>query len=182
MPEPMSLRARCLHDVGMLALLALVLAPLYLLLNQYWQSVFRLALLYGVLAFFCSRVGGYVRRVMQRLPAEIPPWQGVPPALGASPWLETHFGAAEAIRRVRQDPHYVQEVLKPRLHRLLVYRVNGALDVPADGLEDIALAQVDQTLLDFLRRREATGLWAKYRYRRQRVDDVLEALKRLEAL
>jgi len=143
-PEPMSLRARCLHDAGMMALLALVLVPLYLLLNEYWQSLFRLALLYGVLGLFCSRLGGYVRRVMQRLPAEIAPWQGGPGAAAATPWLETHFGAAEAIRRVRQDPHYVQEVLKPRLQRLLVYRLSGALDVPPEALDDARLAQLDR--------------------------------------
>ena len=181
-PEPMSLRARCLHDAGMMALLALVLVPLYLLLNEYWQSLFRLALLYGVLGLFCSRLGGYVRRVMQRLPAEMAPWQGGPGAAAATPWLETHFGAAEAIRRVRQDPHYVQEVLKPRLQRLLVYRLSGALDVPPEALDDARLAQLDPALWDFLQRCEATGLWARFRYRRQRVDDVRDALQRLEAL
>ncbi|MDQ3831215.1 MAG: hypothetical protein M3361_18330, partial [Candidatus Tectomicrobia bacterium] len=73
--EPLSLRARCLRDVGKVALLALVCVPVYLLLNQFWQSVFRLVVLYGLLVLFCVRLGEAVHRVMRRLPAEIPPWQ-----------------------------------------------------------------------------------------------------------
>lgn len=181
-PELMSLRARCLHDVGMLALLALVLVPVYLLLNQYWQSLFRLTVLYGLLGLFCLRLGGYMRRVMRRLPAEIPPWQGLPSMAPVTPWLEGRFGATEAIRSAYQDPHYVQRVLKPRLQRLLVYRLSGTHDIPLEALDEAQLARVEPALLDFLRRLEPTGLWARYRHRRQRVDGVIEALRHLEAL
>ena len=38
-PEPLTPSVRFLHDMGILALLALVLIPLYLLLNHYWQSL-----------------------------------------------------------------------------------------------------------------------------------------------
>jgi len=178
----MSLRLHCLRDVGMLALLALVLVPLYLVLNEYWQSIVRLTVLYGLLGFFCLRLGGYMRRAMRRLPAEIPPWQGTLIMAPVTPWLEERFGAAEAIRSARWDPQYVQTVLKPRLQRLLVYRLNGSPDIPLEALDDMQLTQVEPALLDFLRRQEPTGLWARLRYRRRRVDDVIEALRRLEAL
>ena len=181
-PEPLATRARGWRDVGLLALLALVLVPVYLLLNQYWQSVIRLMALYGLLGLFCIRLGGYMGRAMRRLPAEIPPWQGASTMAPASPWLEQHFGAAEVIHSARRDPQYVQDVLKPRLQGLLAYRLSGTVDVPLQALDDLQLAQVDPALLDFLRRQEPTGLWARYLYRRQRLNDVLETLRRLEAL
>jgi hypothetical protein len=179
--EPRSLRARCLRDVAMLALLALLGVPIYLLLNQFWQGIFRLAVLYGALALFCLRLGELMHRAMRRLPAEIPPWQDAPSRSSVTPWLDQRFGAAEAVRSARQDPQYVQMVLKPRLRRLLAYRLSGGLDVPFDMLDNIQLAQVEPRLLDFLRRQEPTGLWARYRYRRQRVHDILETLRHLEA-
>lgn len=180
--DPVSLRIRCLNDAGMLAVLSLLLVPVYLLVNQYWQSVLRLILLYGLLGLFCLRLGGYVRRVMQRLPAEIPPWQAGPPTASANHWPGTYFGAAEAIQHVRKDPRYMQEVLKPRLQQLLVYRLSGASDLPLEALADTQLAKVEPALLAFFHRREDTRLWARYRYRGQRVTDVLEALQQLEAL
>jgi len=44
------------------------------------------------------------------------------------------------------------------------------------------LAQLDPVILDFLQRPEATGLWARYAQRQQRVDTVLDILQRVEAL
>jgi hypothetical protein len=181
-PEFMSPRPRGWRDVGPLVLLALVLAPVYLLLDQYWQSVIRLMALYGLLGLFCIRLGGYMRRAMRRLPAEIPPWQGASTIAPVTPWLEQRFGVAEVIHSARQDPRYVQNVLKPRLQGLLAYRLSGSVDVPLEALDDLQLAQIDPALLDFLRRQEPTGLWARYCYRRRRVNDVLETLRRLEAL
>lgn len=180
--EPLSLRARCLRDVGKLALLALICVPIYLLLNQFWQSVVRLAVLYGLLTLFCVRLGELMHRAMRRLPAEIPPWQEAPSGVPSTPWFEQRFGAAEAVRSARQDPQYVQTVLKPRLRRLLVHRLHGRPDVPFELLDNTQLAQVEPRLLDFLRRQEPIGLWARYRYRRQRANDVLETLRQLEVL
>lgn len=181
-PELVSPRVRWLHNLGTLALLALVLVPVYMLLNQFWQSVFRLVLLYAGLGFFFVRLGQHVRRIMHRLPAEIPPWRAAPAGASVPPWLSTHFGAAEAIRSAQQDPNYVQAVLKPRLQRMLAYRLTGVLDIPLDALDERRLAQVEPVLLEYLQRCEDTGLWARYRYRRQRVQDVLRALQSLEAL
>jgi hypothetical protein len=180
--EPLSLRARCLRDIGKVALLALVCVPVYLLLNQFWQSLFRLVVLYALLALFCVRLGEVVYQVMRRLPAEIPPWQEATSRVPATPWFEQRFGAAEAVHSARQDPQYVQMVLKPRLRRLLVHRLHGMQDIPFEALDDAQLAQVEPKLLDFLRRQEPTGLRARYRYRRQRSNDVLESLRHLEAL
>jgi hypothetical protein len=176
------MHARALRDIGLLAFCALAFVPIYLLLNQYWQSIVRLLALYGLLVLFCLRLGAYVRRVMRRLPAEIPPWVGAPMASSANPWLEQRFGAAEAIRNVRQDPEYVQNVLKPRLRRLLAYRLSGSPDVPLEALDDTQLAQIEPALVEFLQRREPMGIWARFRDRRQRVDEVLTALRRLEGL
>ena len=178
--EPLSLRARCLRDVGKLALLALVGVPIYLLLNEFWQSVVRLGVLYGLLALFCVRLGEGMQRAMRRLPAEIPPWQDTPTGAPATPWSELRFGAAEAVRNACQDPHYVQMVLKPRLRRLLAHRLLGRPDMPFEMLDDAQLARVEPQVVDFLRRQEPTGLWA--RYRRQRLEDVLETLQHLETL
>jgi hypothetical protein len=180
--EPLSLRARCLRDVGKLALLALVGVPIYLLLNEFWQSVLRLGVLYGLLALFCLRLGEWMHRAMRRLPAEIPPWQDAPSGAPATPWFERRFGAAEAVCSACQDPQYVQMVLKPHLRRLLVHRIHGRPDVPFEMLEDTQLARVEPRLVDFLRRPEPTGLWARYRYRQRRLDDVLETLRHLEGL
>jgi hypothetical protein len=180
--EPLSLRARCLRDVGKVALLALVCVPVYLLLNQFWQSLLRLVVLYGLLTLFCVRLGEVVHRVLRRLPAEIPPWQESPGRVPAAPWLEQRFGAAEAVHSARQDPQYVQMVLKPRLRRLLVHRLHGTQDTPFEALDDAQLVRVAPELLNFLRRQEPTGLLARYRYRRRRLNDVLESLRQLEAL
>jgi hypothetical protein len=181
-PEPKSLRTRCLYDVSRLVLLALVCVPIYLLLNQFWQSVFRLMALYGLLTLFCIRLGEYMHRAMRRLPAEIPPWHGAPTIAPVPSWMDQRFGAAEAIRSAHRDPQYVQLVLKPRLRRLLVYRLSSSPDVPLEALDDMQLAAVEPALLDFLRRQEPVGLWARFRYRRQRGYDILDALRRLEAL
>jgi hypothetical protein len=181
-PEPIALRTRWLYDIAKLALLAVVFVPVYLLLNQLWQSVFRLIALYGLLALFCIRLGEYMHRVMRRLPAEIPPWHGVSTVAFVPLWMDQRFGAAEAIRSAHRDPQYVQTVLKPRLRRLLAYRLGGTPDMPLEAIDDMQLAQVDPALLEFIRRQEPVGLWARFRYRRQRGADVLDALRRLEAL
>ena len=182
MSEPLTPSARFLHDAGMLALLALVLIPLYLMLNHYWQSFILLVIFYGLLCFFCTRLGRYTRRVMRRLPAEIPPWHTLPTVAAPPPGLERHFSTADAIQSVRKDPHYVQEVLKPRLRHLIAFRVSGVPDRELAALNTSQLAQLDPILLDFLQRPEATGLWARYWQRQQRVDTVLEMLQRVEAL
>ena len=182
MSEPLTPTARFLHDAGTLALLALVLIPLYLLLNHYWQSLILLVLFYGLLCFFCTRLGNYTRRVMRRLPAEIPPWHTLPTVAPSPPGLERHFSAADAIQSVRKDPHYVQEVLKPRLRHLIAFRVSGVPDMELEALSASQLAHLDPTLLDFLQRPEATGLWARYCQRQQRVNTVVEMLQRVEAL
>jgi hypothetical protein len=181
-PEPRFPPTRWLHDIAKLALLALVCVPVYLLLNQLWQSVFRLLVLYGVLTLFCWRLGEYMQRVMRRLPAEIPPWHGVSSAASVPAWMEQRFGAAEAIRSAHRDPQYVQTVLKSRLRRLLVHRLGGSSDLSLEAVDAARLAQVDTALLTFLQRQEPVGLWARCRYRRQREHDILEALQRLEAL
>jgi hypothetical protein len=181
-PEPIAPHRRWLYDIGKLALLALVLVPLYLLVNELWQSIFRLVVLYGLLALFCLRLGEHMHRVMRRLPAEIPPWSGLPPAPPIPLWMEQRFGAAEAILSAHRDPQYVQAVLKPRLRRLLVYRLNGTPDLPMEDLDPARLASVDPALLDFIQRQEDVGVWARFRYRRQRDADVHDALRRLEAL
>ena len=182
MPEPLSPSARFLHDTGTLALLAVVLVPLYLLLNQYWQSLVLLVVFYGLFGLFCVRLGRYTRRVMRRLPAEIPPWQTVPTLVPPPPGLERHFSTADAIQSVRKDPHYVQEVLKPRLRQLVLYRVSGVSDASLEALNVLQRAQLDPVLLNFLQRLEATGLWARYSQRQQRVDTLLEILQRVEEL
>ncbi len=182
MSEPLTPSTRFLHDVGILALLALVLIPLYLLLNHYWQSLILLVIFYGLLCFFCTRLGRYTRRVMRRLPAEIPPWHTLPTIAAPPPGLERHFSTADAIQSVRKDPHYVQEVLKPRLRHLVTFRVSGVSDMGLEAFNATQLAQLDPSLLDFLQRPEATGLWARYCQRQRRVDTVLEILQRVEAL
>jgi hypothetical protein len=181
-PEPMSRHTRWRYDIAKLALLALVCTPVYLLFNQLWQSIFRLIVLYGLLALFCIRLGEYMHRALRRLPAEIPPWHGVPTIAPVPSWVEQRFGAAEAIRSARHDPQYVQLVLKPRLRRLLAYRLSGNPDMPLEALDDTQLARIEPALLDFLRRQEPTGVWARFRYRRRRSSDVLNALRHIEGL
>jgi hypothetical protein len=156
--------------------------PIYLLLNQYWQSIVRLLVAYGLLMLFCLRLGEYLQRVMRRLPAEIPPWSKSRPAPLLPRWMEPRFGAAEAIRLAHRDPQYVQTVLKPRLRRLLAYRLSGSPDTPLERLDDTQLAGLDPKLLNFLRRQEAVSLWARLSRRRERSHDVLEVLRHLEAL
>ena len=182
MSEPLTPSARFLHDAGILALLALVLIPLYMMFNDYWQSLILLVMFYGLLCFFCTRLGRYTRRVMRRLPAEIPPWHTLPTVAAPPPGLERHFSTADAIQSVRKDPHYVQEVLKPRLRQLVLYRVSGVPDGSLEGLNALQRTQLDPVLLDFLQRPEATGLWARYSQRQRRVDTLLEILQRLEEL
>jgi len=182
MSESLSASARLLHDTGTLALLALVLVPLYLMLNHYWQSLVLLIVFYGLLCLFCVRMGEYTRRVMRRLPAEIPPWQEIMTAAPPPPGLERHFSTADALQSVRKDPHYVQEVLKPRLRQLVVYRVSGVPDMPLQTLEEAHLAPLDPVLLQFLRGQEETDLWSRYCQRQRRVDAVLEMLQRIERL
>jgi hypothetical protein len=162
--------------------IGLLLLPLYLVLNQYWQSLFRLLVLYALLAFFCLRLAEYMRRAMHRLPAEIPPWQGLLTKVAAVPWLEQRFGAAEAIRSARRDPQYVETVLKPRLQRLVAYRLSGTVDVPWQAVDSARLAMLAPDVLDFIQRQGPTGLWARCWYRHQRVRDVIEALRRIERL
>jgi hypothetical protein len=171
-----------LHDVSTLALLVLIAVPFYMLLNQYWKSVTLLAAVYGVLVLAFIRLGRYMRRVMRWLPAEIPPWRPAPVWPGAAPQFDFHFSTAEAIHSVYKDPHYLEDVLKPRLRQLLAYRVSGLLEVPFEALDTPQLAHVNPAVVDFLQRREATGLWARYRHRRQRVHNVLAVLRSLEAL
>lgn len=181
-PELLSLRARLLHDAGTLALLALILTPFYLLLNQYWRSIVTLLAVYSLLAFAFLRLARYVRRVMRRLPAEIPPWHAIgKPASSSQP--SPPFAAAEAIQHAIKDPNYVQDVLKPRLLQLLVYRISGVPDLPLDAV-NTALQHVnlDPRVVTFLQSHEATGLWARYRYRRQRRQHVLATLRQIESL
>lgn len=177
--EPLSWQISLLHDAGTMAILGVILVPFYLLLNQYWKSLVLLTILYSVLAFVFVRVGRYIGRVMRRTPAEIPPWQ-TPlsrPLMPSTPDLP--FAAAEAIYYVRKDPHYLEDVLKPRLCQLLAYRVQNTPHMPLEALQTLPL---DPAVLDFLKRRDDTGLWARYRHRQQRVQEVLTVLRYLETL
>lgn len=181
-PEPVPLRTRVIHDVSTLAILALIFVPFYMLLNQYWKSLLLLAAAYGVLTLGFVRLGRYIRRVMRWLPAEIPPWRPVPVGSGTLPQFDFHFGTAEAIHSAYKDPHYLEDVLKPRLRQLLAYRISGRYEMPFEALDAAQLAHLDAAVVDFLRRPEDTGLWARYRYRRQRVRHVLAVLRSFEAL
>ncbi|MBM3223296.1 MAG: hypothetical protein FJZ47_05775 [Candidatus Tectomicrobia bacterium] len=181
-PEPLSFSARFLHDSGTMAVLALVLVPVYLMLNHYWQSLVLLVGFYGLLGFFCIRIGRYTCRGIRRVPAEIPPWHVLPFVSLPPPGLERHFSAADAIQSVRKDPHYVQEVLKPRLRHILMSRLSGPTESSLAGLPEVWLAERDPVLLAFLQRQEATGLWARYGQRQRRVDTVVDILHRIEAL
>ena len=103
-------------------------------------------------------------------------------ATPSPPGLERHFSTADALQSVRKDPHYVQEVLKPRLRQLVVYRVSGIPDMPLQALDEARLASLDPVLLHFLWAEEETGLWARYCQRQRRVDAVLEMVQRIERL
>ncbi|ETX05349.1 hypothetical protein [Candidatus Entotheonella palauensis] len=181
--DPLPLGVRLLHDVSTIAVIALIAVPGYLLLNHFWRSIILLLAFYGLLSFAFLRLGRHVRRVMRHLPAEIPPWRAMsaplrPPRSG----VQDTYTSSEVLRHVRKDPHYVQDVLKPRLRQLVTYRLNGSLDCPFEDLDHSQLERVDAELLNFLSRQEPTGLWATYRYRSQRLRDVLTALQYVEAL
>ncbi len=168
-PDPVPLGIRLLNDVTTLAVLALIVVPGYLLLNHFWRSLVVLLACYGFLGLVFLRLGWYMRRIMRRLPAEIPPWRTAPrPSRAPRSGDPTSYPSSDMLRRVRKDPHYLQDVIKPRLRQLVTYRVSGSLDHPFETLSDAALAQVDSELLEFLSRREPTSLWATYRYRTQR--------------
>lgn len=182
MPEPLLPRIRLLNDLSSLACFAVLAVPLYLVCNDYWQSLLRLGGLYLGLSIFCMRLGVYIRRVMRREPAEIPPWQAALPSGQAALVLEPHVAATEAISNVCSDPDYLQEVLKPRLERLLAYRAWGMPQGSLAAVEESQMAHLDPALVQFLQRREPSGWWATYTHRRQRVKDVLHTLQRLETL
>jgi hypothetical protein len=181
--DPLPLGVRILHDISTLAVIALVAVPGYLLLNHFWRSIILLLVFYGLLSFVFLRLGWYVRRVIRRLPAEIPPWRARPaPRRALRSNVQDIYTSSEVLRHVRKDPHYVQDVFKPRLRQLVTYRLDGSLERPFEALSAEQLARVDDALLEFLSRREPTGLWATYRYRSQRLRDVLIALQYVEAL
>lgn len=166
-----------------MAVIALIAVPGYLLLNHFWRSILLLLAFYGLLSFVFMRLGGCVRRAMRRLPAEIPPWRAMPaPPRPPRSSVQNAHTSSEVLRHVRKDPHYVQEVLKPRLRQLVAYRLDGSLERPFEDLDAGQLARVDRALLDFLTRREPTSVWATYRYRSKRLHDVLTALRYVEVL
>jgi hypothetical protein len=166
-----------------MAVIALIAVPGYLLLNHFWRSIILLLAFYGLLSFIFLRLGWYVRRVIRRLPAEIPPWQALPmPPRRPRSGMQDTYTSSEVLRHVRKDPQYVQDVLKPRLRQLVTYRLTGSLNFAFEDLNASQQACVDTELLHFLSRSEPTGLWATYRYRSQRLHDVLTALQYVEAL
>ena len=166
-----------------MAIIALIAVPGYLLLNQFWRSIVLLIAFYALLSFTFLRLGWYVRRIMRRLPADIPPWRAMPvPPRPASANGQTTHASSDILRHVRKDPQYVQDVFKPRLQQLVVYRLEGSLERPFDDLEPSQRARIDPSLLNFLSRSEPTGWWATYRYRSQRLRDALAALQHVEAL
>ncbi len=182
-PDPVPLGIRLLNDITTLAVVALIVIPGYLLLNHFWHSLIVLLVCYGFLGLAFFRLGWYMRRAMRRLPAEIPPWRTAPrPSRAPRSGDQTSYPSSDVLRRVRKDPHYLQDVMKPRLRQLVLYRLSGSLDHPFESLDAFELAHVDTELLDFLSRREPTGLWATYRYRAQRQRDILAALQYVEAL
>ena len=181
-PESHSLLHRLLQDVGTLAILALVFVPFYLLLNQYWRSLVLLGALYLLLSVLFVRLGSYFRRVMRRQPAEIPPWHTASATAATRPDSRSRDRSSESLEAVAKDPLYLQQVMKPRLRQILAYRLSGSPEVALEDLDADRLARLDPSLLDFVTCREATGLWATYRYRRQRVQNVLAALHHIEAV
>jgi hypothetical protein len=60
--------------------------------------------------------------------------------------------------------------------------LNGAPDLPLEAVDSARLAQAEPSLLDFIQRQENVGVWARFRHRRQRDEDVHDALRRIEAL
>lgn len=181
--DPVPLGIRLLNDITTLAVLALIVVPGYLLLNHFWRSLIVLFACYAFLGVAFFRLGWYMRRIMRRLPAEIPPWRAMPtPSRAPRSANQDTYPSSDVLRRVRRDPHYLQDVIKPRLRQLVSYRLSGSLDRPFQALDDAELTHVDTALLEFLSRREPTGLWATYRYRTQRQHDVLAALQDVEAL
>ncbi len=177
--EPFSWQARLLQDLGRLAGLAVILVPLYLLCNDYWRSIERLIGLYGLLMLFCARLGGGLQRRIKRFPADIPPWHTGGYSAPAGIAQDMPFATAEVVHNIRHDPRYVQDVLKPRLHSLLTYRTGkpGAQD---DAAGDLSL--IDPVVVAFLQRRERVGLWATYSQRQQRLQEVVEILRRIDGM
>lgn len=180
--EPLSLRERCLRDMAKLTLLALLVVPVYLLLNQYWQSLLRLVALYALLILVCLRLAEMMHQLFRRLPAEIPPWHAASRKALDPSGPEQRFGAAESMRSVWQDPQYVQTVFKPRLQRLLMHRFHYPPETPLEALDEHQRTRINPKLLEFLQRREPPGFWARYGCRRQRFNDVCDSLRYLEAL
>lgn len=181
-PEPLPLHVRLLHDICSLAVMALVLIPGYLLLNQYWRSLVLLVALYAVLGFGFIRLGAYVRRLIYRFPADIPPWRHREPTnRSARPRLAVPAHDL-TITSVQKDPAYLQDVIKPRLRQLLAYRLTGQPSAAFEDLDETHLAQLDPDLVNFLTRPEPLGTWAAYRYRHQRLHNLLAALQRVEAV
>ncbi len=180
--EILSLRIHLLHDISTLAILALVIVPFYLLLNQYWKSLLLLVAVYVVLGFAFLRLGQHLRRIIRRAPAEIPPWYGTFPAASVPLQPIVQFGAAEAVHHAYTDPHYLEDVLKSHLRQCLIYRLSGSRATSLDALDASQVARIEPAVLDFVQRRDPTGLWAKYRYRRQRLQDLLTTLRHLETL
>lgn len=181
-PELLPLHIRLVHDAGFIALLSVILVPGYLLLNDFWRSLVLLIGLYLALALTFIRLGWYVRRVIRHTPAEIPPWQLVTCVSSARPGTTLSYNQREIIESAHKDPQYLHNVFKPRLRQLLAYRLSSSLDISFDDLGAAQLARVDPDLLDFLTRQEPMGLWATYRYRDQRLHNVLAALQRLEVV
>jgi hypothetical protein len=165
-----------------LALVLLILVPCYLVLNQFWKSLIMLAMVYTVMGLVFLSLGRHMRRVTRRLPSEIPPWQTAESRMGTVQKRYMYASAAETIRNACKDPQYLQNVLKPRLKKLLVYQVSGSFDTALETLDPVQLAHIDPAVFDFLQRQEATGLWARYRHRRQRELNLLTALRHIEAL
>jgi hypothetical protein len=95
---------------------------------------------------------------------------------------DLQFAAAEAIQQASKDPHYLEEVLKPKLRQLLAYRIQGNPHMPLEALDVTHLPPLEPAVLDFLQRRDSTGLWTRYWHRQQRLQDVLTVLRYLEAL
>ncbi len=177
--EAFSWQARLLQDLGRLAGLAVILVPLYLLCNDYWRSIERLIGLYFLLILFCMRLGGGLQRRIKRFPADIPPWRAGGHSAPAELAQDMPFTTAEVVQNIRHDPRYVQDVLKPRLRNLLAYR-SGIEERQGD--EAWALRLMDPVVLAFLQRRETIGMWATYGQRQQRLQEVVEILRRIDGM
>ena len=179
--ESVSFLAHVFHDASTLALL-LLLVPFYMLLNQFWKSLVILAAVYGLQAIVFLHIGRYMRRVIRRFPAEIPPWRLAARQKPGAKQIDIYFSIGEAIRNGCKDPHYLQDVLKSRLQQLLAYRMSGSLDTALDALDITRSVHIEPAVFDFLQRREATGLWSRFTRRRHREQDVLTALRYIETL